>query len=250
MEKTDSRSSEKVSSDQISQTYRMVNRLLQGSRLDLMNHGYYVKNSRYSNQENLYMHLVKDIDISNMSVLDIGCGRGGGLRVLTSQIGCSRAVGLDMVVENIEFCKSNQDSQIEFVLGDAQKLPFGDMEFDVVTNVESAHCYPDYDAFVKEVFRVLKPGGFFVSADSVLIDESHGNQYYANIERLGQMSEYFEISEYDITDLVAKACLDDLSLSDQDDSGNWLIRQVAKNMSESYSRGMAKYVKFVCRKIG
>jgi ubiquinone/menaquinone biosynthesis C-methylase UbiE len=44
-------------------------------------------------------------------------------------------------------------------------LPFSDASFDVVINVEASHCYPYFPGFLKEVARVLKPGGSLLYAD-------------------------------------------------------------------------------------
>jgi SAM-dependent methyltransferase len=44
-------------------------------------------------------------------------------------------------------------------------LPFASDSFEAVVNVESSHCYPNFERFVHEVFRVLKPGGHFLFAD-------------------------------------------------------------------------------------
>jgi SAM-dependent methyltransferase len=51
------------------------------------------------------------------------------------------------------------------VVGTAMALPVADASFDVVTNVESSHCYPDIEAFYREVARVLRPGGIFLYTD-------------------------------------------------------------------------------------
>ena len=50
-------------------------------------------------------------------------------------------------------------------MGDAEHLPFDDESFDVVTNLESSHTYPDLRAFLGEVRRVLRPGGWFLHTD-------------------------------------------------------------------------------------
>ena len=44
-------------------------------------------------------------------------------------------------------------------------LPFPADSFDAVVNVESSHCYGSFEAFLREVNRVLKPGGHFLYAD-------------------------------------------------------------------------------------
>jgi len=38
---------------------------------------------------------------------------------------------------------------------------------DLIVNIESAHCYPDFVGFMKEVDRVLNPGGHFMFADFI-----------------------------------------------------------------------------------
>jgi ubiquinone/menaquinone biosynthesis C-methylase UbiE len=54
---------------------------------------------------------------------------------------------------------------LEFVRGDAEKLPFAEGSFDAVLNVEASHCYPSLPKFLGEVARVLRPGGRFLYAD-------------------------------------------------------------------------------------
>ena len=49
--------------------------------------------------------------------------------------------------------------------GDAQNLPFPDESFDAVINVEASHIYPNFERFLGEVARVLRPGGHFLYAD-------------------------------------------------------------------------------------
>ena len=44
-------------------------------------------------------------------------------------------------------------------------MPFADASFDIVFNVESSLNYPDFDAYLREVDRVLRPGGRFLIAD-------------------------------------------------------------------------------------
>jgi len=54
---------------------------------------------------------------------------------------------------------------LSFIRGDAQKLDLADDSCDIVINVESSHRYPNMTAFLKEVFRILRPGGFFLFTD-------------------------------------------------------------------------------------
>src|SRR5207245_5807011 len=52
-----------------------------------------------------------------------------------------------------------------FVQGAAEAIPFGMASFDAVLSVEAAHCYREIDPFLREVRRVLRPGGVFCIVD-------------------------------------------------------------------------------------
>ena len=54
---------------------------------------------------------------------------------------------------------------LSFQQGNAQALAMKDESFDVVLNVESSHRYPDFNAFLGEVSRILEPGGHFLFTD-------------------------------------------------------------------------------------
>jgi ubiquinone/menaquinone biosynthesis C-methylase UbiE len=74
--------------------------------------------------------------------------------------------GLDFNAAGIEFCQKRHNLPgLDFVQGDAQNLPFPDQSFDAVINVEASHIYPDFERFLGEVARVLRPGGHFLYAD-------------------------------------------------------------------------------------
>jgi SAM-dependent methyltransferase len=98
--------------------------------------------------------------------LDICCGTGAGMAMLRPL--CSeRVVGLDFSRGMLEVCKERTadapgSAPMEYVFGDALKMPFG-AEFDVAVCF-GAHGHilrKDEDRFVAEVARVLRPGGRF-----------------------------------------------------------------------------------------
>lgn len=51
---------------------------------------------------------------------------------------------------------------LEYIVGNAQDIPLASSDVDIVLNVESSFHYPDFQKFVSEVYRVLKPGGLFL----------------------------------------------------------------------------------------
>ena len=101
-------------------------------------------------------------------MLEISCGRGGGLcHLIGLLLAESHAIGLDFSINAIRYCTHHYTDHpnVAFVCGHALRLPFGDMSFDVVVNVEASHAYRDDAAFLQEVSRILARGGKFLYAD-------------------------------------------------------------------------------------
>lgn len=104
--------------------------------------------------------------MAGKTVLEVGCGRGGGAAFLHRTGKPSEMTGVDFSAEAIALCRARYSRDgLRFVSGDAERLPFSDSSFDLVVNVESSHCYGSMPAFLSEVRRVLKPGGRFACAD-------------------------------------------------------------------------------------
>lgn len=120
--------------------------------------------NRYSVQ--LYHAVVNGLNLENLRVLEVGSGRGGGAAYLKRYHKPAVVVGVDFSAKAIALCNNVYNIQgLSFVQGDAEDLPFDDNTFDTVINVESSHCYGSVDAFLAQVRRVLRPGGYFLYAD-------------------------------------------------------------------------------------
>jgi SAM-dependent methyltransferase len=114
----------------------------------------------------LYHHVVGQIDLTGLNVLEIGSGRGGGSYYIMKYLNPKKVLGVDLCKSAVDL--SNGTCCLEglsFQEGDAEALPFDDSSFDVVINVESSHCYPNLGKFYQEVHRVLLPDGYFLYAD-------------------------------------------------------------------------------------
>jgi len=120
--------------------------------------------NRYSIQ--LYHHLASAAEIRNKDIVEIGCGRGGGLSYVTERFSPATAKGIDLNKRAISFCNKHYSvDELSFLQGDAQNLDLESNSCDVVVNVESSHRYPDMKAFLGEVSRVLRPDGHFLYTD-------------------------------------------------------------------------------------
>jgi len=108
-----------------------------------------------------------NLSLDGLNVLEVGCGRGGGSQFIAEKLAPALLTAVDLSPQGIDVCKKKykHTPNLKFRVADAQKLPFSNSFFDIVLNVESSHCYPNFMAFIKEVHRVLKPGGKFCYAD-------------------------------------------------------------------------------------
>lgn len=99
-------------------------------------------------------------------VLEVGCGKGAGLNLLTRLTPVRSAEGVDLSCYHVAYATANYGRPgLRFRVGDAEALPFDAASFDLVVNVESSHNYPNLEQFFAEVARVLRPGGHLVYAD-------------------------------------------------------------------------------------
>ena len=132
------------------------------------------------------VHNLLEINLKNkkLKILDVGCGTGGLMDELT-QKGHS-VWGLDISQEALEFCALR--GHINLKLGSATSIPFEDQSFDVVTGIGVIEHLEDDDKFLKEVRRVLRPGGSFVMLTSSFqwlwsmhdVANFHKRRYYLN----------------------------------------------------------------------
>lgn len=106
------------------------------------------------------------------TILDIGCGSGAEAIAAARLTGpAGQAAGLDITPEMIEAARRNAKkagiSNVRFVSGDIQDLPFEDGTFDaVISNCVINHA-KDKNKVYREIMRVLKSGGRFVVSDAV-----------------------------------------------------------------------------------
>jgi ubiquinone/menaquinone biosynthesis C-methylase UbiE len=95
--------------------------------------------------------------------LDAGCG-GGRASILMAEAGAAEVVGLDLSQRNVETCemraKQRNLSNARFLQGSLLDVPFEDESFDVVWSNGVLHHTEDPDLTLREITRVLKPGGW------------------------------------------------------------------------------------------
>lgn len=139
-------------------------------------------------------------------VIDLGSGAGNDAFIARHEAGeTGKIIGIDFTPAMIEKARSNAElrgyNNVEFRQGDIEKMPVTSNMADVIISNCVLNLVPNKEAVVKEIFRVLKPGGHFSISDIVLEGDLPGKikeaaeMYAGCISGAIQKQRYLEIIE-------------------------------------------------------
>lgn len=97
-------------------------------------------------------------------ILDVGCGGGGTVQKLAAAASDGKVCGVDYSAASVAASRATNAAaiaagRVEIQEASVSRLPYPDAAFDLVTAVETHYYWPDLPANVREIFRVLEPGG-------------------------------------------------------------------------------------------
>jgi len=104
-----------------------------------------------------------------VSVLDVGCGTGKLLRRANTYWPEAQLIGVDPASSMIEMAK-RLTPNATFSTGMAEALPLPDASVDLALSTTSFHHWQDQAAGIREIARVLRPGGYFILVDASFPD--------------------------------------------------------------------------------
>lgn len=118
----------------------------------------------------------------HFQMLDVGCGGGRTIQKLAGAATEGKVFGIDHAAGSVATsCRTNAlliaSGRVEIRCASVSQLPFADNSFDLITAVETQYYWPDLIRDMKEILRVLRPGGSLI-----VIAESYRGGRYAAIQ--------------------------------------------------------------------
>jgi len=134
------------------------------------------------------------------AVLDVGCGGGKSMRILAHAAHHGRVYGLDYSEEMVRMARRVNralihEGRVEIQHGTVSALPFPDATLDLVTCFETTYFWPDLPGALREIWRVLRPGGTLLITNEAYKDArfARRNRFWgewSGIEQLHTPQEY------------------------------------------------------------
>lgn len=134
-------------------------------------------------------------------VLDLGSGGGIDCLLAAQRVGPrGRVIGLDMTPDMINLARANAAqaglANVEFRLGEMERMPVADGTVDVIISNCVVNLSPDKDSALREAFRVLKPGGRLAISDMVLMGKLPDGVARSLEEWAGCVAGAMSVTEY------------------------------------------------------
>jgi len=145
----------------------------------------YVESKTHSKGEDLQLLLEWAAPKESWTVLDIATGGGHVTKLLAPHV--KQVFATDITVEMLKEARQFLEqyaSNVHFIVADAENLPFLDESFDLVTCRIAAHHFSNADEFIREAYRVLKPGGKLLLVDNVAPEEKVLDEFINKLEWL------------------------------------------------------------------
>lgn len=155
--------------------------------------------------------------VKDKVVLDIASGSGYGTKIIAEQ--AKKVFGVDVSEESVAYSNEYFGAKnIEYLVGDAEKIPLDNESVDVVVSFETIEHIKDYENFLAEIKRVLKPDGLLVLStpnDTEFVEDNEFHLHQFTFEELKKLTEkYFKNNtSYFQGTWIYSALLDELAIS-------------------------------------
>jgi ubiquinone/menaquinone biosynthesis C-methylase UbiE len=148
--------------------------------------------------EHIYRYAFACKLLTGLEILDIASGEGYGTHALSRVAKC--VMGVDIDAETVEHARAKYGH--EYAVGSAEKIPIESARFDAAVSFETIEHIPKPEGFLKELSRILKPGGCLVISTpnkDVYHYDQEPNPFHLSELTLAEfttiLTPYFEIKE-------------------------------------------------------
>jgi ubiquinone/menaquinone biosynthesis C-methylase UbiE len=160
------------------------------------------------------------------TILDVGCGGGRTVHKLAAIATEGKVYGIDYSEESVAAARRTNEQwievgRVEIRHASVSHLPFSDDMFDLATAVETHFFWPDLPADMREVLRVLKPGGKLI----IIAEGYKGGKYDKRmqklIEKFVELTNMAFLSVNEHSELFSKAGYSDVQIIEEYHKG-WI----------------------------
>ncbi len=177
--------------------------------------------------------IMTGVNAKDKTVLDIGCGCGGAAFHLLKKYNVKSVEGIDpepLVIQtaNQLAIKNNLEDVVTFKQVSPGPLDYNDESFDLVFSKEAFLHIPDKEELLKDVHRILKPGGLIVVSDWMRMDDnppSKQMQEYIDAEGLEMLM--CSLEKY--KELLQETNFTDIQIKDRND---WYLKKAKKELED------------------
>ncbi|MGB7620860.1 MAG: class I SAM-dependent methyltransferase [Terriglobia bacterium] len=160
------------------------------------------------------------------TILDVGCGGGRTVRKLAAIATQGNVYGIDHSEESVAAAQRTNErwietGRVEIRQGSVSHLPFSDDMFDLVTAVETHFWWPDLPSDMREVLRVLKPGGKLIIIAEIYKAEKADNRIQRYAEKIVEFTNMALLSGKEHSELFSRAGYSDVQIIEEYDKG-WI----------------------------
>jgi len=185
-------------------------------------------------QVNMYVKAINTGGIFTGDILDVACGRGGGLSFLKDYYKFNRLVGVDLNPNHIKLAKQN-NNDIEYYCKSIIDTDFENESFDVINCIEANTYFIPYEVYVKKIYDYLKKDGHYIQVTPVK----------ENFMNLFNDVGFKKIREIDITKNVRMSCaISKMRFKNISKK----VSQIFANDEQRYNNDVSNYTIYVFKK--
>ena len=152
----------------------------------------------------------------------MGCGGGGTVRKLAAVAAEGKVCGIDHSEQSVAVARRTNrqgiaEGRVEIRQASVSGLPFSHNLFDLVTAVETHYFWPDLPADMREVLRVLKPGGTLI----IIAEGYKGGKHDERLQRVAELTKMVFLTADEHRELFSTAGYSDVRVTERPDKG-WI----------------------------